>query len=115
MCNPKLGTSQNHDKQNWTRLDRFSVMHTLNNDNKHIHDLTKSQNNAHFITNNYSSVKTNIQSRTRLDRFSVTHIPNIDKQTHIHDVMKSQNNTVDKEYNQSYINPTRKRYNSTDQ
>ena len=65
------------------------------NGKNHILDVAKSQNNTHFITNNSSSVKTNVQSWTRLDRFPVTriHIPNIDKQTHIHDVTKSQNNT----------------------
>ena len=69
MRNPKLkpvskiiilGTST-HDKQtqSWTRLDRFSYTRIPNIDKQtHIHDVTKSQNNTHFITNNTFSIKT---------------------------------------------------------
>ena len=64
MHNHKLKSKQNNhirDFPNHVNISPYLVI--FHNDNKHIHDATKSdhsQNNTHFITNNCCTVKTKV-------------------------------------------------------
>ena len=72
MCKLK-SEHNNHIRHFPNHVNTLPYLVIYHNDKDHIHDVAKSQNNTHFITNNSFSVKTNVQSWTRLDRFSVTH------------------------------------------